>query len=187
MEIHWGDSCQIYVTPVSAAEVCVVLISRNPRLRLDDALPQFPKVQRRLANAACVTQERGGVTASRRLRSVYRGNVALVGDASGSVDAVTGEGLCLLFQHAAALGAALETGDLVVYQAEHRRIGRRPEFMADMMLLLDRRGRLRHRVIRAMAGSPRLFERMLAMHVGELTATDFVTNGLALGWRILTL
>jgi flavin-dependent dehydrogenase len=49
--------------------------------------------------------------------------VALVGDASGSVDAITGEGLCLLFQQAVALAAALEAGDLALYQAEHRRIG----------------------------------------------------------------
>ena len=52
MEMHWGDGCQLYITPVSSREMCVVLISRNPRLRLDEALPQFPEVQRRLARAA---------------------------------------------------------------------------------------------------------------------------------------
>src|SRR5665647_3155375 len=98
MEIHWGDRCQLYITPVAAAEVCVVLISRDQRLRLEDALPGFPEVQRRLAGAGPSNLQRGGVTASRRLKAVYRGNVALVGDASGSVDAITGEGLCLLFQ-----------------------------------------------------------------------------------------
>ena len=30
MEIHWGDGCQVYITPVSPEEVCVVLISRDP-------------------------------------------------------------------------------------------------------------------------------------------------------------
>ncbi len=30
MEIYWGDACQIYVTPVSEAEVCVAFISRTP-------------------------------------------------------------------------------------------------------------------------------------------------------------
>ena len=186
MEVHWGDSCQIYITPVSAEEVCVVLISRDQRLRLDDALEQFGAVRQQLAGAA-FSLERGGITASRRLRAVYRGNVALIGDASGSVDAVTGEGLCLLFQQSVALAHALESGDLSRYQAEHRRIGRRPEFMADMMLLLDRRNSLRHRAIRVMAEQPRLFTQMLAMHVGQLAPADFVTNGLALGWQMLTL
>src|SRR4029077_21153197 len=126
MEIHWGDACQLYVTPIAAGEVCVVLISRDPHLRLEDALPQFPEVAQRLASAGPLKLERGGVTASRRLKAVYRGNVALVGDASGSVDAVTGEGLCLLFQQAVALADALHAGDLSLYEAAHRRIGRRP-------------------------------------------------------------
>ncbi len=187
MEIHWGDRCQLYITPIAAAEVCVVLISRDPRLRLEDALPGFPEVQGRLAAAGPSNLERGGVTASRRLKAVYRGNVALLGDASGSVDAITGEGLCLLFQQSVALAAALAAGDLSLYQAEHRRIGRRPEWMAGLMLQLDRRSGLRSRAIRALAGRPNLFAGMLAMHVGELSTADFLANGLSLGWRMLTL
>jgi flavin-dependent dehydrogenase len=185
MQIHWGRDCQVYVTPVGPEEVCAVLISRDPHLRLDDALPQFPELAARLRAAASVTPERGSVTASRRLRAVCRGNVALVGDASGSVDAITGEGLCLLFQHAVALADALEGGDLKAYAAEHRRIGRRPQFMADLMLMLDGRTRLRARTLRAMAARPSLFAGMLAMHVGELSTVNFLRNGLALGWQML--
>jgi hypothetical protein len=103
------------------------------------------------------------------------------------VDALTGEGLCLLFQHAAALARALEAGNLALYEAEHRRMGRRPEFMADLMLLLDRRDRLRSRAIRAMSGAPRLFRAMLAMHMGEISLPAFLTNSLYLGWRMLTI
>jgi flavin-dependent dehydrogenase len=187
MEIHWSDGCQLYITPVGAREICVVLISRDPHLRLDDALPRFPEAARRLRDASLADLERGGVSASRRLKSVYRGRVTLVGDASGSVDAITGEGLCLLFQQSVALASALAADDLGLYQAEHRRIGKRPEFMADLMLLLARRGRLRRRALRAFEGHPRIFARMLAMHVGELSPFDFLTNGLALGWRMLTL
>ena len=186
MEIHWADGCQLYITPVAEDEVCVVLISRDPRLRLDAALPRFPQVARRLRDAEGAP-ERGGVSASRRLKAVCRGRVALLGDASGSVDAITGEGLCLLFQQAVSLAEAIEARDLELYQAAHRRIGRRPEFMADLMLMLENRGRLRRRSLRAMASDPRLFARMLAMHVGRLSSLDFLTNGLAFGRRLLTL
>jgi flavin-dependent dehydrogenase len=186
MEIHWGNRCQLYITPVAAHEICVVLISHNHRLRLEDVLPGFPEVRRRLASAVPSNPQRGAVTASRRLKAVCRGNVALVGDASGSVDAITGEGLCLLFQQAVALAEALEAGDLGLYQASHRAIGRRPARMAALMLLLDRFGGLRSRTIRAFAGRPHLFGGMLAMHVGELSSADFLSNGLALGWRVLT-
>jgi len=187
MEIHWADGCQLYITPVGCGEICVVLISGDPRLRLDQALPRFPEVARRLQHAPSAAPERGGLSASRRLKSVCRGRVALVGDASGSVDAITGEGLCLLFQQAVALAEAFEADDLALYRAAHRHIGRRPEFMADFMLLLDGRGRLRHRAIRTFASQPRLFARMLAMHVGELSPFDFFTSSLALGWRMLTI
>jgi flavin-dependent dehydrogenase len=112
--------------------------------------------------------------------------VVLVGDASGSVDAITGEGLCLSFQQSAALAAALESGDLSSYQEAHRRIGRRPELMAHLMLMLARRNGLRHRVVGAMAADPRLFAGMLAAHVGEVSGWGAVSGGLALGWRLLT-
>lgn len=166
MEIHWGADSQIYVTPVAPAEVCVVLISRDPHVRLDAALPGFPEIARRVAGAE-FGHERGAVTATRRLRRVARGNVALLGDASGSVDAITGEGLCLLFQQSLALARALERNDLSLYEAEHRRIGRRPELMGDLMLLLDGRRRLRRFALGAMSACPRLFAGLLSVHVGQ--------------------
>ena len=189
MELHWGDACQLYITPVAADEICVALLSRDPHLRLGDALPGFPAVARRISHLEAMrpTAELGGVSASRRLKSVWRDRVALVGDASGSVDAITGEGLCLLFQQSAALSGALEAGDLSLYQEAHRRIGRRPELMADLMLLLGRRNRLRRRVIDSMAAEPRLFAGMLAAHVGEVSPRQVLSGGLALGWRMLTI
>jgi len=187
MQIYWGEHSQLYITPVSPGEVCVVLISRDPHLRLDDALPEFPEVARRLAAADSVSAERGAVTATRRLKAVARGNLALVGDASGSVDAITGEGLCLLFQQSVALAEAMDTGDLGKYRAAHRRIGRRPRLMADLMLLMDGRRGLRSRALAALSAHPRLFGRMLAMHVGESSPFEFYRTGLALGCRMLAI
>lgn len=167
MEIHWGDHCQLYITPVAPQEICVVLISRDQRLRLTDALPGFPEVNARLAAAEPLNLERGGVTVSRRLREVSRGNVALVGDASGSVDAITGDGLCLLFQQSTALAGCFAAGSLDGYHAAHRRIGRRPEYMSRLMLMLDGRRRLRRSAMRLFEFEPALFARMLAVHVGH--------------------
>jgi len=187
MELHWGDGCQFYLTPVGDDEICLVLISRDHSLRLDDVLPRFPELARRLAGTSIASSERGGVSASRRLVRVWRGNVALVGDASGSVDAITGEGLYLLFQQAVALAGAMAAGNLDAYQTAHRRLARRPALMANLMLLLDRHPLLRSHVLRAFAARPALLSRMLALHVGELSYFDSAANGLALGWRMLTL
>jgi flavin-dependent dehydrogenase len=165
MELHWGAGCQIYVTPIGAQEVCAALISRDRRLRLDEALAQFPQLVARLAGAPRATTERGAVTANRRLPRVYRGNVALIGDASGSVDAITGEGLCLSFHQAIALADSLASGDLAPYQAAHRRLARRPTLMSKLMLTMDRRTWLRKPAFRALAFEPRIFQRLLSFHL----------------------
>ena len=185
LEIYWGEGCQFYVTPVSGREVCVALISRSPELRIEEGLTRFPALQLRMPNAAVSSRERGAVTATLRLRRVTRGNVALIGDASGSVDAVTGEGLCLTFRQADLLAGAMARGDLSSYQSIHRRLAVRPNLMAEMMLLMDRSTWLRGRALRAMASKPPIFRRLLAMHVGALSLPGFAATSAELGWRVL--
>jgi flavin-dependent dehydrogenase len=164
VEIEWGERCQLYITPVASGEICVALISRDERMRLSDALPAFTGLTRRLAEPAGA--ERGGITSMQRLCAVTRGSVALIGDASGSVDAIAGEGLCLSFQQAVALAGALEAADLGLYETAHRRIARSPRLTAELLLLLDRHRALRHVVMRAMASRPGIFTRMLDLHAG---------------------
>jgi flavin-dependent dehydrogenase len=166
MEVYWGPGCQMYVSPVGTNETCVALLTRDPHMRLDPALPHFPDLARKLQGADTLSEERGAVTAMRRLRRIYRGQIALVGDASGSVDAITGEGMGLAFRQALALAEALVANNLDQYQAAHRRLARRPAFMAHLMLTLDRFPRLRPGVLRAFAAKPVIFERLLAVHVG---------------------
>jgi menaquinone-9 beta-reductase len=166
IEVHWGPGFQLYVTPVAPDEVCIALLCREQHLRLDDALPHFEQLRRRLDGIACSTTERGGITRSRRLRRVYNGRTVLIGDASGSVDAITGEGLCLSFRQAIALADAMRSEDLAAYQAEHRRILRRPMLMGDLMLSLDRCSWLRRPALRALAWEPAIFAKLLAVHVG---------------------
>lgn len=175
VEVHWGPGCQIYVTPVGPEEVGVALLSSDAHMRLDRALPQFPEVNRRLAGAGFSSSERGAVTASRRLRRVFRGRTILIGDASGSVDAITGEGLCLGFQQAVALADTLVSGDLAAYQAEHRRLARRPVLMSRLLLLLDRYPWLRRQTLRALAAEPAIFPKLLAFHVGAASPVPAVS------------
>jgi flavin-dependent dehydrogenase len=166
VEIYWGNRCQIYVTPVAPDEVGVALLSRDPKLRVGDAMAQFPALAAKLDGAAESSSERGALTASRRLRRVTRGNIALIGDASGSVDAISGEGLCLGFQQALALADAMEQRNLSLYESAHRRLAFKPRFMADVMLTMDRWQWLRERALPALAAHPAVFRSLLAIHVG---------------------
>ncbi len=185
MELHWGNNCQIYVTPVGHHEICVALISSSPQVRLDSALESFPELSARLQHAQHASSERGAISVSRKLRHVYDGRTVLVGDASGGVDAITGEGLCLAFRQALVLGDGLAENNLARYQTEHRRLIRRPTLMARLMLLIGKHARLRQRTMQVFEARPQSFAGMLAMHVGEGSTRDYIANGVSLGWQLL--
>jgi menaquinone-9 beta-reductase len=186
MEVYWGDSCQGYATAVNSEQVCVALASHDSGLRVDDGLRALPRLRERLAGAEAVSAERGALTGNRTLRRVWRGNVALIGDASGTVDAITGEGLGLAFSQAVVLARCFESGDLGRYQTEHRRLARRPLWMARLLLTLDQRPWLQHRTLQVFQSRPEIFRRFLELHVGALPPLHAVRDGLSLGWGLLT-
>ena len=161
VEIHWADGCQAYVTPVAANEICVALISRRQDLRLEDGLRHFPALAARLRPGFQTTRERGSITGTVRLRAVARGNVALIGDASGSVDAIAGEGICLSFRQAEVLAKALAKADLSLYNREHPRLCRRARLMSGVMLQLDGGWFVRQCAMSLLAAQPAIFRRFL--------------------------
>jgi menaquinone-9 beta-reductase len=185
-EIHWADEAQAYITPVGEHEICVVMISSNPHARFETMLRRFPNVENRLRGAAQMSSERGAVTGMFDVQRVYSGRVALIGDASGSVDAITGEGLSLSFRQAMVLANALTEENLESYQESHRRLLRRPRMMGNVLLMLNRRKILRRRTMRALEAAPQFFQRMLAYHVGETRPLELATDGAIFGWRFLT-
>jgi len=186
VEVYWGRKVQAYVTPLANEETCVVLISHDSSMSFDEGLREFPTLAESVANAELSSVQRGAITAMCKLKRVYKENIALTGDASGSVDAITGEGLGLSFRQAMALADSLETGNLRKYQLAHRRLARRPEAMARLLLLLDRYSPLRCRVLREMAEDPEVFASMLAAHVTESSSKCRAATSARLGWRLIT-
>jgi flavin-dependent dehydrogenase len=187
VEIYWGDNYQAYVTPIAKNEICVAIIAKIPVDTFETAVAQLPALSRELQGATPHTTVKGAITVSRRLRSVTSGCVALIGEASGSVDAITGEGLAMCFRQAEVLGRALAKDNLHVYEREHRKIMRLPHFMGRIMLMMDRNAPLRHRALRALSSKPQLFDRMLSVHVGALPLTRFgVNTAVRFGWQFLT-
>jgi flavin-dependent dehydrogenase len=187
MEIHWSDAGQAYVTPVSGDEICVVVVAKRRFGSVGDVLYLFPELASRLAGVETGSAERGALTTGHVYERVADGRTALVGDASGSVDAIVGDGLALSFLQADALGYALKQGDLRLYEEAHRRIRRVPTFMSQSMLLLDRFGSVRRRLLGAFHRQPRLFERLLSVHVGATPLTFWGREGaVSLGLKLLT-
>jgi menaquinone-9 beta-reductase len=186
MEIYWSPVGQAYVTPVGKDEICVAVVAKHPFSSVTVALSLFPELAMRLHGVEPGSSERGALTTGHVYDRVTNGQTVLVGDASGSVDAIAGEGLALSFLQAEALGHALKRGDLSRYEAAHRQLRRVPNFMSQSMLLLGRFGSIRRKSFSTFHRNPWLFERMLSIHVGATPLTMWGRTGLFnLGLQLL--
>jgi flavin-dependent dehydrogenase len=101
--------------------------------------------------------------------------LALVGDASGYIDAITGEGLSLSFAHALALaevaaprlaapGGLLLARDLLPYARRHHEIGRAYRFFTRLALMISRRPALLEVVIPLLRPFPAAFPWLLSLN-----------------------
>lgn len=186
VEVHWGEGYEAYVTPVAREEVGVAFLWSGRKAGFDELLAGFPALAARLAGIAVISRDRGMGPLGQRVRGVVRGRLALVGDAAGYVDAITGEGLSLAFHQAEAVVAAICAGDLRRYQRAWRRIGALPDGLTRLMLAVERRPWLRRRMIRAFAGDPELFSKILAVHCRARPLSSFVWTGTPrLLWRLV--
>jgi menaquinone-9 beta-reductase len=186
VEVHWGRRCQLFVTPTAADEVCVALLSSDPHMRIDQGLDQFPRVARQLQGAPPVLSEGGAITALGCARRVACGNVALVGDASCSIDGIAGQGLSLAFQEALALGDALERDDLRCYERAHKQITNVALRMTQLLLLMDRSAWIRRKTLRLFASQPAFYAKLMSVHIGDAAHESLRARELVdLGWRVL--
>ena len=165
----------------------MVYITRDPKRERAKILDGFPEIAARLASAEIASQQRGAVTATRKLRSVATDFVALIGDASGSADAITGEGLAISFRQALALADSIAAGSLDAYRRVHPEIGRLPHTMGALMLALDRWPAFEVRAMRALAHTPAVFRELLQAHMGHRRlASVLLRRGPRFGRHILT-
>jgi flavin-dependent dehydrogenase len=107
VEVHWGSHAEAYVTPVAEDLVGIALLG-PPIPSFDAAIAAFPELRHRLRDAEPASSVRGAGPMRQQTTRRTRGRIRLVGDASGYVDALTGEGLRVGFAQAAVAVAHLE-------------------------------------------------------------------------------
>ena len=155
VEVHWAGEVEAYVTPVDEGTVGIALLGSR-HIDLDEALASIPRLCDRLGSADAVTPSRGAGPLLQRTTSRTSGRVLLVGDASGYVDALTGEGLRVGFAQARSAVAAVVLGDPARYEREWRAETR--DFrMLTTALVAAGRSPLRTWIVPAAVGLPRLF------------------------------
>lgn len=109
VEVLWTPSGEFYVTPIGDGTVGIALLAARGE-HFDAALSAAPSLSERLRGVAPASELRGAGPLRQRTRGRVAGRVLLVGDASGYVDALTGEGLRIGFAQARAAVSALVAG-----------------------------------------------------------------------------
>lgn len=160
VEVYWADGAEAYVTPVSDGMVGVAMLTREIPANFDHLLERFPRLRKRLSTASVASKDRGAGPFGHRPVSVTRGNLALVGDASGSLDPITGEGLSVAFAQAHCVVQSIRRGNLDQYVAGHRLALRIPRILASLLLVAERRPWVRRQGVRVLASMPRVFGRL---------------------------
>jgi flavin-dependent dehydrogenase len=136
VEVHWAARAEAYVTPVSADVVGIALLFAGPGrdvspaaagetragTSFEDRLAAFPALLDRLGGAAPASAVRGAGPLRQDVRRRVHGRVLLVGDASGYLDALTGEGIGVGLAQAEALAACLAAGRPADYERAWRSV-----------------------------------------------------------------
>lgn len=156
VEVHWADATEAYVTPVAADLVGVAMLT-SARRPFDDHLRLFPALRERLGRTEPAGDVLGAGPLRQRTRSRVAGRVLLVGDASGYVDALTGEGVSLAFAQARAAVAAVADGNPERYDREWPAITRRYRLLTASLLGATRLGPMRRALVPTAERLPGVF------------------------------
>jgi flavin-dependent dehydrogenase len=155
VEVHWGRESEAYVTPVAEDLVGIAVLTRR-RGPLTERLAEFPALAARVRRSPASDVLGAGPLRQRSRRRVA-GRVLLVGDASGYVDALTGEGIALGLSQARAAVAAIVAGQPGRYERDWLRLTAPHSVMTQALLQATRVPGARAAVVPAAAALPRLF------------------------------
>lgn len=181
VEVYWASQCEAYVTPISEQQVGVAILWSGGAADFDSLLERFPSLKRRVSGAQVTSRDKGAAQLEQHCRTVQTGKVALVGDAAGYRDAITGEGLSMGFHQARALAVAIDSGRLHEYAKTVRGLSSLPNFLIRVLLEAERRPWLRRRLIRTLAREEGLFDRLLAIHARQALPGSVGLQGL---WQL---
>jgi flavin-dependent dehydrogenase len=154
VEVHWSPTAEAYLTPVAPDLLGVAILSAH-RAGFDEQLAGFPELCARLVEPAGPV--RGAGPLRQRVRARVAGRVLLVGDASGYVDALTGEGLALAFAQARAAVASIADGVPARYEREWHVLTRRYRLLTESLLAASRAGPVRRALVPTAGRLPGVF------------------------------
>ena len=123
IEVFYTKTAEVYITPVSEDQVGVAVLGPKST-DFDETIASIPELAGRLAGAAPASQRSGAGSFPQLTTGRTKGRILLVGDASGYVDAITGEGLRLGFAQAKVAIECIFNDKPASYERAWRRVSR---------------------------------------------------------------
>ncbi|MCY4059991.1 MAG: FAD-dependent monooxygenase [Gammaproteobacteria bacterium] len=190
VEVHWAGDAEAYVTPCGREEVGVAVLWAAEEKKtvggqrlMASMLSRFPRLSRSLRGAEPAVGARAIGPMHQVARSPISDGVGLVGDASGYLDAVTGEGISLALAQVQALydsigpwmlshDRAPTARELQGYSRRISAMVRQHRRITRLVLFLSRNPRLAERAIKGLGRQPELFRWLLSANMGAVSAAS---------------
>lgn len=155
VEVHWTPGCETYITPITADRVGVAVLTSQKRPYAEH-LARVPAIAARVAG---VEHDRIAGAGPLRQRSSRRvaGRVLLVGDASGYIDALTGEGIALGIAQAKAAVQAISVDRARDYECAWRLASWRYQVLTAGLLRATQLRAVRSSIVPVAQRAPWLF------------------------------
>jgi menaquinone-9 beta-reductase len=200
VDVHLADGLELYLTRTGSDSLNVALLVEKEAMGLlkgDLAggtralISRCPAVARQIEGCGWVSEPAVVGPLRQRARRVVGRRLALVGDAAGFIDGITGEGMSLTLIGARIAAEELSPalgGRVPVWLALQRYAARRRAEARDRLRLTElvlagiRHRALARHVVANLARQPALFGQLLAINAGQLPLRSLGAGGL---WRLL--
>jgi menaquinone-9 beta-reductase len=186
VEVYWGNGIEAYITPLGEDRVGAAFLWYPGRISIKGGsrlvpslLAHFPELLKRLRGTPAAGPVRAVGPLQHNATSAAAGRAVLVGDASGYLDAITGEGISLSLGQALALEQSLSSllknkeldrashADFEEYRRAHSRLLRPYFFFTSLALFLSPRPGLQDFALRLLGRKPDLFQKLLSASMGK--------------------
>ena len=191
VEVHWAGGAEAYVTPCGQEEVGVAVLWEAEEKKtgggqrlMESMLSRFTRLRTSLRDAEPSAKARAIGPMHQVARWPVSNGVGLVGDASGYLDAITGEGISLALAQVQMLydsvGPWMLSHDSVPTARELQgysrcvsRMIRRHQLITRLVLFLSRNPGLAERAIKGLRRQPELFCWLLSANMGAVSVASF--------------
>lgn len=177
VEIHWQSGLEIYITPCGPDEIGIAFLwDKNlytpPALGknlADGFLANFPKIQERLQGIPKLGPAQAMGPFCRPVKNPIAHKAALIGDAAGYLDPITGEGISVGLKSALLLTDCLSQDKNLSWYAKELQKSRRNYYLTTQSLLFfAQHERLFNSAISFLDKYPKLFQRLLSLNMGPI-------------------